>query len=151
MERGPLALFGAIVAVGLGPAMWLGAQFATIVAVPSTGNPAAVSSQRPGTAQPNDGGGAGAAPDTPSVGVRPTQSDQYRPMRDEGSASPSPHPRTTTASAATTPSRTTPPASSVSSAPPTESGATSGPPTGGSDVPPSPPPTSATSDSAPAV
>lgn len=27
MKRGPMALFGAIIAVGLGPAMWLGAQF----------------------------------------------------------------------------------------------------------------------------
>jgi hypothetical protein len=27
MERGPVALFGTIVALGLGPAMWLGAQF----------------------------------------------------------------------------------------------------------------------------
>ena len=27
MERGPMALFGAIIALGLGPAMWVGAQF----------------------------------------------------------------------------------------------------------------------------
>lgn len=38
MERGPMALFSAIVAVGLGPAMWLGAQVgqARVITVPPT-------------------------------------------------------------------------------------------------------------------
>src|SRR3982751_6844175 len=30
MERGPLALFGAIVAVGLGPALWMGVQLGAV-------------------------------------------------------------------------------------------------------------------------
>lgn len=150
MERGPLALFGAIVAVGLGPAMWLGAQFATIVAVPTNGTPAAVSSQRPSSTQPTAGGGAGSAPDNPSIVLPPTQHGQDRPMRDERSASPSPHPSRTSASPTTTPTRTTPPSTGPST-PPTESSTTSSPPTGGSDAPPSPPPTSATNDSAPTV
>jgi len=41
VDRGPVALFGAIVAVGLGPALWLGAQFGTATAVPA--RPATVS------------------------------------------------------------------------------------------------------------
>ena len=30
MERGPLALFGAIVAVGVGPALWMGVQLGAV-------------------------------------------------------------------------------------------------------------------------
>ncbi|MDT4991863.1 MAG: hypothetical protein QOH97_1755 [Actinoplanes sp.] len=55
MERGPLALFGAIIAVGLGPAMWLGAQFGHVASATSP-PPAAV------VVQENTGkGGEGAA------------------------------------------------------------------------------------------
>ena len=56
MERGPTVLFGAIVAVGLGPALWLGAQFgqARVVTVPPT---ITVVERNTGT----DPGGRGAA------------------------------------------------------------------------------------------
>ena len=40
MERGPMALFGAIVAVGLGPALWLGAQLSVVNTIPSVPAPA---------------------------------------------------------------------------------------------------------------
>jgi hypothetical protein len=56
MERGPMALFGAIIAVGLGPALWLGAQFGDV----SPDRPPAVvvdQVRHPG------GSGAGAVPD----------------------------------------------------------------------------------------
>jgi hypothetical protein len=55
MNRGPAALFGAIVAVGFGPALWLGAQFGTGVVTPVR-PPVTVEQQVP------QGGGAGAAP-----------------------------------------------------------------------------------------
>jgi hypothetical protein len=58
MNRGPMALFGAIVAVGLGPALWLGAQFG-VSDVSPTRPPAATIDQ----VQAPTGGGAGAAPD----------------------------------------------------------------------------------------
>ena len=59
MERGPLALFGAIIAVGLGPAMWLGAQFGNVAGTP--GQPPAVTVQ-----QDSRGGVGAAAPDDQS-------------------------------------------------------------------------------------
>ena len=57
MDRGPLALFAAIVAVGLGPAMWLGAQFGRIEVAPPQ-PPAYVGEQRPESAQVVGGSGA---------------------------------------------------------------------------------------------
>ncbi|WP_328466096.1 hypothetical protein OHA21_45335 [Actinoplanes sp. NBC_00393] len=47
MERGPLALFGAIVAIGVGPALWLGAQLGTVDLAPPV-QPATVGEQLPG-------------------------------------------------------------------------------------------------------
>jgi hypothetical protein len=77
MERGPLALFGAIVAVGLGPAMWLGAQFGSAIDVPA---PAAVTSEHGARQQTQDKGGeAGSAPDT-SVIIRTTPEANTRPL-----------------------------------------------------------------------
>jgi hypothetical protein len=57
MDRGPLALFAAIVAVGLGPAMWLGAQFGRIEVAPSQ-PPAYVGEQRSQSAKAVGGSGA---------------------------------------------------------------------------------------------
>jgi hypothetical protein len=149
MERGPVALFGAIVAVGLGPAMWLGAQFGSIGATPSS--PPAVSSQL-NPSQTEDrasGGGAGAAPDNPQVVLRDPPRGDQRPVRAKTVTSPSPsvsikrHPSTP----ASTPTTTAP---APSRTPSTESTSTpSGQPTGGSSDPgpggggpaPSPPPT----------
>ena len=58
MERGPVALFGAIVAVGLGPALWLGAQFGRFDVAPA-GTPVPVSHTHAATSQ-LEGGGSGA-------------------------------------------------------------------------------------------
>jgi hypothetical protein len=59
MNRGPLALFGAIVAVGLGPAMWLGAQFGTVAGTPAR-PPAVVGEQHVSPDRLAGGTGAGA-------------------------------------------------------------------------------------------
>ncbi|MFI1989876.1 hypothetical protein [Actinoplanes sp. NPDC020271] len=59
MERGPTALFGAIVAVGLGPALWLGVQLSADDA-PVRKPPATVRQQVPAAAETEQGGsGAG--------------------------------------------------------------------------------------------
>jgi hypothetical protein len=80
MDRGPLALFGAIIAVGLGPAMWVGAQFGHAIEVPSA--PPAVTSERgPQQKTQDKGGSAGSAPDT-SVIVRTTPEAVIKPLPD---------------------------------------------------------------------
>jgi hypothetical protein len=143
-----MALFGAIVAVGLGPAMWLGAQFGAMAAAPS--RPPAVSSEQ----QPNHapaqqtGGAAGSAPEDPSVVLDTKPRANYRPLH----ATPSPS--ASASSAADTPdpddpttdpteATTSPSPSAELSTPPTESTSepTSPPTGGGGGVPPSPPPT----------
>jgi hypothetical protein len=151
MNRGPMALFGAIVAVGLGPAMWLGAQLGAMNAAPN--RPPAVSSEH----QPNEtptqqqeGGGAGAAPENPSPVLKTKARAEYRPMRSTASpsasrttklATPDPTDSTTEPTEATT----SPSPSAEPSTPPTESTSdpTDAPTDGGgdSDVPPSSPPT----------
>jgi len=84
-----MALFGAIVAVGLGPAMWLGAQFGAMGTLPS--RPPAVSSEQ----QPNSsaaqqkGGEAGSAPEDPSVVLQTKPKAHYRPLDSTPSPSPS--------------------------------------------------------------
>lgn len=57
VERGPMALFGAIIAVGLGPAMWLGAQFGV---APDPTRPPAIVVDR---VQAPGGAGAGETPE----------------------------------------------------------------------------------------
>jgi outer membrane biosynthesis protein TonB len=64
MERGPLALFGAIVAVGVGPALWLGVQFGGVQQAPVNNRPAVIE-QKPVGTELFGGSGAGAAPSTP--------------------------------------------------------------------------------------
>lgn len=91
MERGPLALFGAIVAVGLGPALWLGAQFGD-VAVSPTAPPAVISEQHP-----DAGGGAGAAPDESENKVDTTRQAEIKPLTDR------PAPRTSATTTAPAP------------------------------------------------
>lgn len=58
MERGPVALFGAIVAVGLGPALWLGAQFGRFDVAPP-GPPVPVDRTHDATTQLMGGSGGG--------------------------------------------------------------------------------------------
>ena len=95
MERGPMALFGAIVAIGLGPAMWLGVQFGQVTSAPDR-PPAVISEQQPLDA-PRGGSGAGDAPtDAEVIRSEPlsnseplTRTRNARPMTESPSASPS--------------------------------------------------------------
>jgi hypothetical protein len=82
MERGPMALFGAIVAVGIGPALWLGAQFGNLDGSPVR-PPAVVSEQKADKAP----GGAGAAPEESAA--EPTRRTGYVPLSGTPSARPS--------------------------------------------------------------
>ncbi|WP_430783057.1 hypothetical protein [Actinoplanes sp. G11-F43] len=60
-QRGPLALFGAIVAVGVGPALWLGAQLGAVDLAPGQ-RPAPIDGQFPGVDMNFGGAGAGEMP-----------------------------------------------------------------------------------------
>ncbi|WP_229073066.1 hypothetical protein [Actinoplanes sp. DH11] len=62
MERGPLTLFGAIVAFGLGPSMWLGAQLGTVNIAPNE-RPSTVGEQYPESDRDFGGVGAGETPE----------------------------------------------------------------------------------------
>src|SRR4051794_20370842 len=86
MERGPMALFGAIVAVGLGPALWLGAQFGRLDAPPPV-PPASVSEQHPGSDQLLGGSGAGDN-ETDAVITTPPRANDL-PLRRTRSTTPS--------------------------------------------------------------
>jgi hypothetical protein len=151
MDRGPMALFGAIVAVGLGPAMWLGAHFSDVGATPSK-PPAVTSEHQAGPSPTQDAGqGAGSAPQDPSI-VLDTQprSNNDKPLRRGSSASPSASP-SAKPGPSTSPSDGTvgPDPSDEQSTPPTESttdpsgGGEGGDPGtgGGGDEPPAPPDT----------
>ena len=93
MERGPVALFGAIVAVGLGPALWLGAQFGKFDVTP-TGPPVPVSRTHDTTTQLMGGSGAGGADETgdESTTVRTKPRAHVMPLTASRSASPAPRP-----------------------------------------------------------
>ena len=130
MERGPMALFGAIVAVGLGPAMWLGAQFGAMGTVPS--RPPAVSSelQPNSTATQQKGGEAGSAPQDPSVVLHTKPKAHYRPLDPTPSRSPSastkthtpdPDDPTTEPSPSSSPSEKPSPSPTESTSSPTDS------------------------------
>jgi len=147
MERGPLALFGAIIAVGLGPAMWLGAQFGHTTTLQPSKPPAA-------TVQQNSGVG-GAAPNDPAEVLRSNPKSNVEPLV---TATPKPRKPSASPSASASPSPSesstpgSPPPSEEQSTPPSERPTDPGddPPSdgggGGSEggAPPSPPPSSAT-------
>ena len=126
MERGPMALFGAIVAVGLGPALWLGAQFGNVTVTPGS-PPAIVGEQRVETGKVS--GGAGAAPEEPVT--EPTRRSTYRKLSSTPSASPS----ETADPEATQPAEepSTPPAGETSEPAPSDEPST--PPTESSTAP----------------
>jgi hypothetical protein len=92
MARGPLALFGAIVAVGLGPALWLGAQFGRFdVAPPSP--PVPVDRTHDDTAQLTGGTGGGVdETGNDSTPVRSTPRAHIMPLTTSPSPSPSSSP-----------------------------------------------------------
>lgn len=132
MERGPMALFGAIVAVGLGPAMWLGTQFGQVT-LPPERPPVVTSVQENGIQPPRGGSGAGDAPN-----------DQTEAIRTEPKANTEPLKATRKARPVVTPTTPAPSASEVPSPEPTE---TSSPPTDpGDPSEPSDPPTESTTE-----
>lgn len=155
MDRGPVALFGAIVAVGLGPALWLGAQFGRFDVAPPRA-PASVDRTHDTETQLMGGAGGGenetgTADNTP---IRTKPRAHTEPMTATPSSSP------TAVTPPVTDSPTTP--SDDHSATPTEStdpsgggsgngtgggsGSGGGSGTGGGDgsTPPSPPASGAT-------
>lgn len=93
MERGPWALFGAIVAIGVGPALWLGAQFGTVEVDPV--RPPVVTEEMPDRLV----GGAGAGEVTDPSGGRSAQHADVIPLTGSPSAAP-PTPAPTTAAPA---------------------------------------------------
>ncbi|BCJ44782.1 hypothetical protein GCM10010168_15950 [Actinoplanes ianthinogenes] len=115
MERGPTALFGAIVAVGLGPALWLGVQLAT-VGTPASGTPpTTIRQELPAAVTDSGGHGAGEASETadpitdrtvPPQGEKPAKRPAPRPPAGPSPspsppAGPSPSPSGTVSSAPT--------------------------------------------------
>ncbi|GAA4925252.1 hypothetical protein [Actinoplanes utahensis] len=97
MGRGPLGLFGAIVAVGLGPALWLGAQLG-VVNRPPQQRPVQVEQRIPGVEM--DFGGAGAG--EPAGEVDPVAPYSYEPLTSPTTTDP-PRRRSSPAPAASTP------------------------------------------------
>ena len=94
MERGPLRLFGAILAVGLGPALWLGAQLG-VANRPPDERPVRVEQQFPGVDMDFGGSGAGDLPDRSdpysyAPRTSPTTSTPIRKRKAAVSPSPSP-------------------------------------------------------------
>src|SRR3954470_7568223 len=91
MERGPMALFGALIAIGLGPAMWLGAHFGEAAAAATTPTSSISVPQDAG-----QGGVGGAAPGNPAnvVNTDPKSNVEplspTRPKAHRASSSPSP-------------------------------------------------------------
>jgi len=136
MERGPLALFGAIIAVGLGPALWMGVQLGGPQQPGPARAPAANVQDTENTRQDQLGGsGAGAdSSDNSPVDVDPR--GNVLPLTSEPTADPSP-------SATTTPAPT-----STTTAPPTEPARTTAPPTEPPTTAPSTEPTADPTDEA---
>jgi hypothetical protein len=134
MERGPMALFGAIVAIGLGPAMWLGVQFGEVTVSPGR-TPAVISEQQQLEA-PRGGSGAGDAP-TDAEAIRTEPKSNTAPLT-----------RTKNARPVVTESPS-PSASSGSSTPPVESGSPKPQDPGGNDPDPPPGPSTPPDDPPP--
>ncbi|GIM69653.1 hypothetical protein Aau02nite_37120 [Amorphoplanes auranticolor] len=92
-----MALFGAIIAVGLGPAMWLGAQFGQVTLSPE--RPPAVTTVQNDVEAPRGGSGAGDAP-TEAEAIRTEPKADTEPLtrtknaRPAGTKSPTPSPST---------------------------------------------------------
>src|SRR3954470_19389824 len=112
MDRGPAALFGAIVAVGLGPAMWLGVRLGAVDFAPV--RPPVVSEHTAGPEKLVGGAGAGDSPLDGDETVKATP--RATVLRLTTSPSPRAHNRT----ASPTPTRAT--TSPAVSAPPSGTG-----------------------------
>jgi hypothetical protein len=132
MERGPMALFGAIIAVGLGPAMWLGAQFGGVDVTPTQPTTTSIVDE----ARAPGGTGAGAEPDKgPRVLDADADTDADRPPLTV--VEPSARPQRTTAPVRTSTPTEAPPTSSSPGAEPSASSSApvSEPPTESTDEP----------------
>jgi hypothetical protein len=141
MDRGPVALFGAIVAVGLGPALWLGAHFGRFDATPP-GPPVPVDRTHDTQTQLMGGTGAGenqtgAADNTP---VRTKHRIHTEPVTARHSATPSTRPTDVSPSPSVKPSPSR--SSATPSATPSESPSA---PDSDDSAPPSPAPTRSSS------
>jgi hypothetical protein len=104
VERGPMALFGAIVAIGLGPAMWLGAQFGQATLSPD--RPPAVTTVQQDAVAPRGGSGAGDAPtDAEAIRTEPKANTQplTRTKRTQPVVTTSPSPSPSESEQASTP------------------------------------------------
>jgi hypothetical protein len=111
MDRGPWALFGAIVSVGLGPAMWLGVQFGEATAVPVREQPPVTQVQRNEVVEPGGGVGAGLIPsETPEPAYTPSTTTARTAKAKRKTTSPTP--------SHSTPDNTVSPAPSESAEPP---------------------------------
>lgn len=149
MDRGPVALFVSIVAVGLGPALWLGVQFGTVEIAPTRQQPV-VSEQQPGGHELLGGAGAGSAATADGDPViRVTPRSNTRPIKK--SPSPSVGPTAGDASPSGNSTRTTDPGDDPS---PTGTQPTDEPTGPGTDEPddstiPPAPPTGPTTPSGP--
>src|SRR3954470_10110754 len=146
MDRGPAALFGAIVAVGLGPAMWLGVRLGAVDTTPT--RPPVVGEHTAGPEQLVGGSGAGDSPLDGDETVKAT------PRATVLRLTTSPSPRAHTRKASPTPTRTTtspivsaspcgtrgpaapPTPPLIVSASPTGTGGPAPPPAGGPTTPP---------------
>ena len=136
MERGPMALFGAIVAIGLGPAMWLGVQFGQVTLSPE--RPPAVTSVQNNVEAPRGGSGAGDAP-TEAEAIRTEPKSNTQPLTRTKNARPA-----TTKSPSPSPSDSekppTSPTDPASSETPDPGGNETTPPTESTTPPDDPPP-----------
>jgi hypothetical protein len=132
MDRGPVALFVSIVAVGLGPALWLGVQFGTVEIAPVRQQPV-VSEQRPDGQELLGGTGAGSAAtaDGESI-IRTTPRSDSRPIPRSASPSPSGDPATTDPEPTGSPSETADPGDDPT---PTDTAPTGEPSQPGTDEP----------------
>ncbi|AGZ39677.1 hypothetical protein [Actinoplanes friuliensis] len=144
MDRGPMALFGAIIALGLGPAMWVGAQFGQVTLTPDR-PPAVISNQQ--NQAPEGGSGAGDAPaGTEVIRTEPKSNNEpLKPTKNSRPVKTSPSPSASDEPSApvdeSTPPDSTDPADEETT-PPTESTTPPvDPPTEDEDpdVPPEPP------------
>jgi hypothetical protein len=92
-QRAPMALFGALVAVGLGPALWLGVQIGDVSVTPKP--PVVQSEQKQDVTNPRGGEAAGAEDPAPEQVPQPKRKAKNMPMTE----APAPKPSRTTKTA----------------------------------------------------
>ncbi|MFG1608900.1 hypothetical protein [Actinoplanes sp. NPDC049265] len=112
-QRGPMALFGALVAIGLGPALWLGVQIGDVTVSPPK-PPVVQSEQKQSVTNPRGGEAAGAADPEPVTVPEPQRKARNMPMTEPPRPKPS---KTTKAPESPAPEQTSKP---VESTEPTE-------------------------------